>query len=165
MVTKTSLSAIRALMYLAHRGEDVFLSPRKIAEDLRESPTYMAKVTRHLVKAGILRAEKGAKGGVRLSRKPSAVSLLEVVEACQGTLVGAYCQPGCDLDLVCGYHRAASELHAAISGVLSRWTLAQLLQNPAPAKRKSGEMPCVILSGISPKLFYTVGKQYRVPEG
>ena len=154
MITKTSLSAIRALMYVARNGEGGSLSPRRIAEELHESPTYMAKVTRQLVKAGIFRGEMGVKGGVRLGRPASRITLLSVVEACQGTLVGDYCQPGCDLTSVCAYHRAAAELHAAISGVLSRWTLEQLLQKPAPSAKTAGaKLPCAVLDGISPAVF------------
>lgn len=153
-MTKTSLSAIRALLYIARYGDGVFLPPRRIAEQLQESPTYMAKVTRQLVKAGILRVEKGVKGGVRMSRAPETITLLAIVEACQGTLVGDYCQPGCDLNSVCGYHHAAMELHAAISGVLAKWTLAQLLKKPTPSgKKQGGTFPCVILNRLSPAVF------------
>ncbi len=112
----------------------------------------MAKVTRHLVKAGLLRADRGVKGGVWLNRPAESITLLAIVEACQGSLVGDYCQPGCDLNLVCSYHKAAAELHDAISGVLSRWTLAQLLRRPASAA-KPGGISCVILNGAEPSLF------------
>lgn len=152
MVTKTSISAIRALMYAASHANQGSLPPRLIAEDLAESPTYMAKVTRHLVKAGILRVEKGVKGGVRLARPAAEITLLSVVEACQGAVVGDYCQPGCDLSTVCAYHRAAAELHQAISAVLSKWTIAQMLRKPAGSRRPGG-MPCVVLNGISPAVF------------
>ena len=165
MITKTSLSAIRALMYLSRHEEDGPLSPRKIGEDLNESPTYMAKVTRHLVKAGILRAEKGVKGGVRLSRRPAEITMLEVVQACQGTLVGDYCQPDCDNASVCAYHRAAAELHDAISGVLRRWTVAQLLKKPSAAGRKAGSIDCVILNGISPAIFSAGAVATSMAEG
>lgn len=153
MITKTSLSAIRALLYISRHEDGDPLSPRKIGKELKESPTYMAKVTRHLVKAGILRAEKGVKGGVRLSRRPQDITMLEVVQACQGTLVGDYCQAVCDHASVCAYHRAAEELHAAISGVLSRWTLAQLLKKPGGGGKKANGPDCVILNGVSPAIF------------
>ena len=153
MITKTSLSAIRALLYISRHEDGDPLSPRKIGEELKESPTYMAKVTRHLVKAGILRAEKGVKGGVRLSRRPQDITMLEVVQACQGTLVGDYCQAVCDHASVCAYHRAAEELHAAISGVLSRWTLAQLMKKPGGGGKKANGPDCVILNGVSPAIF------------
>lgn len=152
MVTKTSLSAIRALMYTAQHGTNGPLPPRRIAEELKESPTYLAKVTRHLVKAGLLRVDHGAKGGVRLSRAPKDITLLAIVEACQGELVGDYCRPGCDLNTVCAYHRAAAELHGAMSGVLSKWTIADLLQRPG-SNTRPGEAPCVMLNGVSPMVF------------
>jgi len=63
MLSGTSLSALRTLVYLSQHMPAV-ISPRRIAEDLGESPTYLSKVTTQLVKAGVLRAEKGVKGGV-----------------------------------------------------------------------------------------------------
>jgi DNA-binding IscR family transcriptional regulator len=56
MLSGTSLSALRALIYLGQRAPAV-LSPRHIAAELGESPTYLSKVTTQLVKAGVLRAE------------------------------------------------------------------------------------------------------------
>jgi len=139
---KTTLSAIRALLYLAQQQSSACVSPRHIAAVLGESPTYLAKVLRHLVKAGVLRAEKGATGGVRLAMDPHDVTLLDVVEACQGTIVGDYCQAGVADVNVCSFHQAAKDLHDAITGVLSTWTLAAMLATP----RRSVVMglPCLM---------------------
>ena len=153
MLTKTSLTAIRALMYVARHGEGRCLSPRTIAAELHESPTYLAKVTRELVKARILRVEMGVKGGVALSKPPAHITMLAIVEACQGAIVGAYCRQGCDLEEVCAYHRAAQELHDAISRVLERWTLEKLLKKPTPPFNGKNQIPCVILSILSPSVF------------
>src|SRR5262249_60916420 len=114
MITKTTISAIRALMFVAQHPDEGFLSPRRIGDALGEWPTYRAKVTRSLVKAGILRAERGVKGGVWLGRPPDQITLLAVVEACQGAILADYCQDGCDIRTVCAYHRAALELRTAI---------------------------------------------------
>jgi Rrf2 family protein len=147
---KTTITAIRSLLFLNQQGDGVPLSPRRIAESLGESPTYLAKVLRHLVKAGILRAEKGAKGGVRMAVAPDQVSLLQVVEACQGTIVGNYCAVGTPGERTCGFHQAAVELHGAITGVLSRWTLADLLVVPyrldalESRSAASAGLPCLI---------------------
>ena len=165
MITKTSISAIRALIYISCREGQGPLSPRRIGEDLNESPSYMAKVVRHLVKAGILRAEKGVKGGVRLSRAPQAITMLEVVQACQGTLVGSYCEANCVNASICAYHRAAAELHEAISNVLSRWTLAHLMKKPGVAGKGADAAACVMLSGISPAVFTTQGLARSFAEG
>ena len=57
-----------------------------------------------------------------------------IVEACQGLVIGNYCQdlgPG-DSDDVCAFHRAMMEVHQATVGALARWTLADLLARPRP---------------------------------
>lgn len=146
MVNKTSLIAIRTLMLLGQASPRTCLSPRQLAEALQESPTYMAKVCRLLVRHGILRARKGVKGGVWLERAPKDLTLLAVVEACQGTIVGDYCTEVLSLDNVCGFHLAAVELHEAITGVLRRWTLARLLERPRPTGAGAEAINCLMLT-------------------
>ncbi len=164
MLTKTSLLAIRALLWLAQHGRDASASPRRIAEALSASPTYLAKVLRLLVKAGILRAERGVKGGVRLNRPPVQITLLAIVEACQGALLEDYCQPGCDVSQVCSFHEAAAELHQALTGVLSRWTLAQLAERPRPAPAAGSAHRCVLMeSGEARPAFTQLGPATRAP--
>ncbi len=145
MFTKTTLSAIRALIYLATREPFSIESHRRIAEQLGESPTYMAKVAGLLVKAGILRAEKGVNGGVRLSRPATQITLLSVVEACQGAVVGSYCRPGRDPETTCGFHHAAEELQQAITAVLGKWSIARVMTPPKKGARPNG-LPCIIFA-------------------
>lgn len=147
MLTGTSLSAIRVLIHIARNGNGKALSPRRIAEALGESPSYLSKVSRSLVKAGILRAEMGAKGGVRLGRPPSRITLLAIVEACQGAIAGDFCPGDHAPERTCSYHRAATELRRAIVKVLSRWSLAHLMNQPRPAGAGRGAPVCVMLGG------------------
>ncbi len=123
-------------------------SPRRIAAVLGESPAYMAKVLRLLVKAGILHAERGVKGGVFLTRRPHEVTLLNVVEACQGRIVGSYCHVDADRRLTCAFHRAAVELQAAIVRALSHWTLEDLAKAPVARGRLPGGVRCVMESSL-----------------
>jgi Rrf2 family protein len=146
MLTKTSISAIRALIYLGRNG-DAVTPPRTIADTLGESPSYLAKVLGQLVKAGILRAARGTKGGVQLNRLPSRISLLSIVEACQGIISGNYCPAGIDLRSTCAYHQAAVELQEAIVAVLSRWNLAHLIERPQPGKISRDGFACLLLEG------------------
>jgi len=115
-----------------------------MAERLGESPTYLAKVVRHLVKAGILRAHRGVSGGVTLNRPPEEISLLSLVEACQGTILGDFCQDADRLEKTCAFHQAGAELHGAVVGVLSRWTLAELLRKPCPSETDGGQIQCLL---------------------
>ena len=144
MISGTTLSALRALVLLGQQSPAV-IPPRRIAEELGESPTYLSKVTTLLVKAGILHAEKGVKGGVRLARPPADVTMLAVVEACQGAVVGAYCQSVCRPSQICAFHQAAQQLETAICETLERWTLEQLLRKPARVQSLAGGFACVML--------------------
>lgn len=147
MIAKTSHSALRTLILLNQQDRSVCWSPRRLAEMLGESPTYLAKVVRHLVRGGILEAEKGVKGGVRLVKSPTQVTLLDIVEACQGTIVGDYCRSSRPEPTVCAFHRAATELHQAITTVLGRWTLAQLLEQPHAVPPSEDGFACLMAHG------------------
>jgi Rrf2 family nitric oxide-sensitive transcriptional repressor len=144
--SKTTILAIRVLTYIGLNGKtgEPF-SPRRLAEELDASPTYVAKVTSQLARAGILRAQRGALGGVVLGRRPENVTLQAVVEACQGTILGDFCQDTCELVSACAFHQASAELHRAIVAVLSRWTLAQLLARPLPTGRVMDHLSCFLL--------------------
>ena len=149
MLNKTSLSAIRTLLFLAQQTPDSFWSPRRLAEVLGESPTYLAKVVRLMVKCGILEAERGVKGGVRPRLRPEEITLLAVVEACQGTIVGDYCRSSRPASSLCNFHLAALELYEAITGVLGRWTLAGLLDRPAGCGEQAGGVTCLMVRALA----------------
>ena len=100
-------------------------SPRVLAERLGESPTDLANVARHLVRAGILRSHRGVTGGVVLGQEPRHITLLAIAHACQGTLLGdAFAERETPAE-TCALHQACVELHRAITSIPSRWTLAQ----------------------------------------
>ncbi len=151
MINKTTVLAIRALIHLGRQRSTEVRTPRSIAEQLGESPTYLAKVTRQLVKAGILRAEKGVRGGVYLVKAPADITLLDIVEACQGAVTGDYCHSGCNNRVVCSYHAAAEELLTAMVVVLKKWTLARLMEKPSSPKvvQLTG-LACLMTGGQSP---------------
>lgn len=142
MLTQTSETALRALLYLLVNKAEEPVPPSRIAQHIDASPSYTAKVTTALVKADILRAHRGVKGGVTLSRPPDKITLLEIVEACQGKVLGDFCQDFDRMDLVCGFHRAMAELHQAIITTLNGWTLADLAKQPLPAAEIRDSVHC-----------------------
>ena len=143
VLTQTTIAAIRTLVHIGLNPSDEPLSIRHIAEYLGESPTYLAKVTRHLVRAGILRAHRGVAGGIELNREPEAITLRAVVEACQGTILADFCQETPTMEGVCAFHVAAVELHQAMIQVLDRWTVGQLIEEPGSSGR-SRAIPCLL---------------------
>lgn len=143
MLTKTTLTAIRTLVHIGLNPDGEPLSIRHIAEHLGESPTYLAKVTRHLVRAGILKAHRGVTGGIVLNRAPKAITLLAIVEACEGMILADFCQETPTINGVCAFHVAAVELHQAMIQVLGRWSLDQFIKKPRPFGRLR-TAPCLL---------------------
>ncbi len=147
MFTRTSELAIRTLILIVFRQNGKPLKPGLLATELGCSPSYLAKTLQLLVKGGILSSVRGAGGGVMFERDPADVSLLEIFQACQGLLIGGYCQAiGTPLSgAVCSYHEAMQELHRVTVQTLSKWTLADLLRRPARKPRGTAEdSPCKI---------------------
>jgi Rrf2 family protein len=134
MLTHTSELAIRALIQLGAEDSLEPTPPRQIAEALGCSPTYLRKTLGLLAKAGILRSRRGVHGGVVLAQAASDVTLLAIVEACQGLLPAAYCQElgPTALRSACAFHQAMDEVYTATKNALSHWTLADLLEHPGP---------------------------------
>lgn len=145
MLTKTTETGIQALAYLALRQAEAPVSPRVIAEQLGLSSTYLAKITAQLVKADLLRAERGVKGGVQLRRAPRDIRLLDIVEALQGRVVGRYCVHSPDGAQSCAFHHAMLEIQQATLGILTRWTLADLAARPVGRHGKKSNPHCLMV--------------------
>ncbi|MBK8231222.1 MAG: Rrf2 family transcriptional regulator [Candidatus Eisenbacteria bacterium] len=144
MLTKTTRTGLQTLLYLALRGDDEPTSPRVIAAALHCSPSYLAKVTGQLVRAGILSAHRGVKGGVTLSRKPREITLLEVVQALQGPVLGDYCSSSLPDPLLCQFHHAMYALHRAMLDTLTRWSLADIATDPGPGTGPVRNTACIM---------------------
>jgi Rrf2 family protein len=61
------------------------VSGTKLAEFYDLPPAYLAKHLQALSRAGIVNADRGVKGGYRLGRTPSKISLLDIVLAIEGS--------------------------------------------------------------------------------
>jgi Rrf2 family protein len=132
ILTKTTELGLQSILFLAQQERGYLVNPQQLAERLEESPTYMAKVLRLLAQAGLVRSHRGAAGGFELVRSKESLTLLDVLEACQGPIRGNYCAevPPEQVPLMCGYHQAMHELKESCRGVLARWTIAQILNQP-----------------------------------
>jgi Rrf2 family protein len=141
LLTKTTELGIQSLIYLAHAGEEESITPPRMAELLGSSPTYMSKVLSRLAKGGILNSRRGVAGGFTLAREPMAITLLDVVRACQGAVPGNYCTELAANQQrsarTCGYHQAMVELHEAVQEVLGQWTIQDIHDSPPPGSRTS----------------------------
>lgn len=136
LLTKTTELAVQCMLYLAGKPAGHRANPAEISEVLGESPSYLSKVLRLLARAGLLRSYRGQSGGFGLARAPLEVSLLHIVEACQGLVPGNYCEEITQTRKrnTCGYHQAMVELQDGVCDTLRRWNLKRILDAPPPSK-------------------------------
>jgi Rrf2 family protein len=143
MLTHTSELAIKALMFMAMSPGKGLFTPQGIADQVGCSPAYLAKTLSQLARHGILRSRRGAQGGMELARKAEAITLLDIVETCQGLLATHYCDGiGDAMGPVCAFHRAMWEVRETTRATLARWTLADLVARPAPTGKLAGSSQC-----------------------
>jgi len=87
---------------------------------------YLAKIFASLARARLVTPVRGKGGGFSLSRLPSQISLLEVIEAVQGPIVLNFCQhnpPQCD-QVNCPARDLWTELQKLVREKLAGMSLA-----------------------------------------
>jgi len=85
-ITTKSPYALRALVELYHYGDAV---PVPIAELARRGDIpvqFLEQLFANLRRAGILRSQRGVKGGYSFARQPNEVTVLEIVELLDGSV-------------------------------------------------------------------------------
>jgi Rrf2 family protein len=136
VLTGTTELALRALIVLGLERPAHPLPPSRLAVALGCSPTYLGKTLNLLVKADVLQSVRGARGGVVLARNPASITLLEVVEACQGSLVGDFCRElGAHAPGACRFHQVMAAIHAEVVERLAGCSLQALLEAPFGEQR------------------------------
>lgn len=93
-------------------------------------PTTQKLVSR-LGAAGLIDSARGAGGGIRLTRPPSAITLADIVEAVEGPIAMTACggdagDHDCAIEENCRVKPHWSAVNQAVRGALAGVTLAQL---------------------------------------
>lgn len=82
MITREADYAIRIALALARRvGDTAVMSAEPISKEMDIPYRFVRKIAGKLVRAGIVRSTRGRAGGLRLARRPSALTVLDVLLA------------------------------------------------------------------------------------
>jgi Rrf2 family iron-sulfur cluster assembly transcriptional regulator len=85
MLSNTCKYAVRSLIYLGKFSADgTKIGIKKISADLTIPTPFLGKILQNLVKQKILLSTKGPNGGFSLGKKPSEVSLYDIVRIVDG---------------------------------------------------------------------------------
>ena len=135
-LTRQSSYAIRTLIYCAVNAPNL----SHIADIARAhsiSELFLFKLIKPLVEGGLLETVRGRKGGIRLGRPATEITLLDTVKLTEENFAMAECFEGggdvlCPLADACDLNAALREALGAFFDVLDGYTIADLA-----GKRKS----------------------------
>jgi Rrf2 family protein len=134
MLSQTVEYALRAVVHMANRSPDA-CTTEQIAKSTRVPQAYLSKVLQSLVRAGIVRSQRGLGGGMMLARSPSELSLLEVVNAVEPIVRISVCPLGLAAHgaRLCPLHKRLDDAMATVEEAFASTSLADILAEPSPS--------------------------------
>lgn len=130
-ITRKTEYAIRTVLYLSSKKPNTKVMAKEISEIMGIPKQFLAQVMLSLNHNGVVNAIRGAKGGFILAKKPSSISLLDVVEAIEGKLFLNDClvsQDTCSCQHVCPVEDIWQDAQSALIKVLKKATFSSLVK-------------------------------------
>ena len=132
--------ALRAMVHLATHWKDGVASARKLASEENIPYPLARKLMQKLLKIELVESSIGSKGGFSLSKQPSKINLLEIIETIQGPLRLNRCLSGVDIcprQRGCPISRKLAKLQKYMERYLHGITLDDLSQGRKPPRKKN----------------------------
>lgn len=122
------------ILRAAYKSGDAYVSVSDIAER-EDIPYAFARSIQHdLVKGGLIKTVRGARGGLALNCDPAAVTLLEVLEAVQGPVSVSLCVVDpeyCAKQKDCAYNKLWQGADQLLNAYFGAITLQDLIEQGA----------------------------------
>ena len=139
MFSQTVEYALRAVVHLADHAP----SPRttdQIAAATLVPEAYLSKVLQELCHARIVQSKRGRGGGMVLTRSPSQLTILEVVNAVEPIGRIRECPLGLTAHGVrlCSLHKRLDNALAMVEDAFRQTTLAEILAEPTRSRPLCG---------------------------
>tara|TARA_R110000737_G_scaffold2923_8_gene8865 strand:- start:136964 stop:137446 length:483 start_codon:yes stop_codon:yes gene_type:complete len=131
MINQAGEYALRAVVHLARCDANIPASASEIALATKVPQAYLQKILRTLTKHNLLTAQRGMGGGFKLAKLPSAISVLEVLKACDS---GPSRIERCPLGIVghtqlCSLHRLIDQQTAGVESTFASTSIEDLLND------------------------------------
>ncbi len=117
-------------MELAERDKGVPVRLKAIAEACEVSEAFLAKIFQMLSQHNVVKSHRGVKGGFSMGRPLQDITLLEVVDICEGGIALNHCLrkvDPCNRSHECKMSKVWERAQAALTDALERTTLTDLV--------------------------------------
>lgn len=127
-ITREADYALRIIVMLAAEGQQL---DAKIISEKNDIPyRFTLKILRKLVQAEIVKSFRGVNGGYILNRKPSEITMKEVIETIDGKIAINKCfenPEACKNNGVCKVQKKLYGVQKVIAGELGKITFEDIL--------------------------------------
>jgi Rrf2 family transcriptional regulator, iron-sulfur cluster assembly transcription factor len=124
MLSSACQDTIRAAVWLSTKPKDDYFHIQKISDSLELPYHFLAKSLQTLVHNNILISRRGSRGGVKLAKPSSDITLLSLIEAIDGSKFFDACILGigdCEDERPCALHaqweKWRTEMHQMYSAM------------------------------------------------
>ncbi len=121
--------AVRAMLDLAQNAGEGPVLTREVSRRQEVSALYLAQLFNRLASAGLVRSVRGSHGGFVLSRAPAEISMLDIIQAVEGSTAPVECVDNaavCTRSGFCPTRKVWIQVKVATDQVLSSSTLEKL---------------------------------------
>jgi Rrf2 family protein len=134
-LSSTSQQAIQAVLHIARAGDERPMRVDEIAATLGYPRNYLSKTMHVLARAGVLRSERGRRGGFRLAVHPSRLPLARVIAPFEpaGDRRCLDGRPSCSDARPCPAHNRWKKIARQVDAFFRTTTIATLLKDTARA--------------------------------
>lgn len=144
-ITRRCDYALRILR-AAYDGGDAYVSVADIAQSEGIPYAFARSIQHDLVKGGLIKTVRGARGGLTLDCDPADITLLEVLEAVQGPVSVSVCATDpefCGRQGGCVYNKLWRGANRLLHNYFNAITLKDLLETGAdhPAIDRAMQLP------------------------
>jgi Rrf2 family protein len=126
--------ALRALSYLAAQSPGRIVSRTEIETKQDIPSSYLAKIMKDLVTAGLVLSHPGCQGGFTLAKPAQAINVREVYESVEGPLVLMQCLDKgvhfCRYDAVCPQISVWDRAQSLVAGYLAKVSIGDIADRP-----------------------------------
>lgn len=123
----------RAVLFLAMQPQGEVVEAQTIAHSQVVPMRFLLKIMPSLIKAGIVRSQRGVGGGYALARDPRDINLLDVLEAIEGPIRLNRCLVDESLCTKqgppdCKVHQALAEIQERLAHDFSSYSIRDLIE-------------------------------------
>jgi Rrf2 family protein len=132
--TKRADYGLMAIHYIAVNDAVGAVSAKRIADEFTIPPELMAKILQRLARERLIVSTNGPKGGYALARRPTEITVGQVIRALEGPINIVSCLEDADCPQMerCSLRRPVHKIQAAISQVLDTMSLSELTSADVP---------------------------------